>query len=147
MQYVDLFLYLFILLYWIQWDCLIKGMINDCSDYLSECNITLDKYLFRSVYFQVYIFFIYVFNRTSYPVTATVSVLNEGPVLFSCSGEVRWSDSFDDTSCIGRRCLANLLQFKNPCSDALLAPEIVFHLPCTADNLHYRLDHFFLATR
>ncbi|ROT73627.1 hypothetical protein C7M84_007953 [Penaeus vannamei] len=78
---------------------------------------------------------------------ATVSVLNEGPVLFSCSGEVRWSDSFDDTSCIGRRCLANLLQFKNPCSDALLAPEIVFHLPCTADNLHYRLDHFFLATR
>ncbi|XP_069953800.1 protein MMS22-like isoform X2 [Cherax quadricarinatus] len=80
-------------------------------------------------------------EKVSSPVT------NEGPLIFSCLGEVRWTDNFSNLSCIGRQALASILQYRNPCPTALHSPEVIFHLPCTADNLHFNLVHFFMAVR
>nr|XP_045584951.1 protein MMS22-like [Procambarus clarkii]XP_045584952.1 protein MMS22-like [Procambarus clarkii] len=78
---------------------------------------------------------------------ASLTVSNDGPMLFSCLGEVRWTDNFSEMSCIGRQALTSLLQYRNPCPTALLPPPVIYNLPCTADNLHFNLGHFFRAFR
>ncbi|XP_071548075.1 protein MMS22-like [Panulirus ornatus] len=72
---------------------------------------------------------------------------NDGPLLFSCLGEMRRSENLSDSSYMCQQTLATLLQYRNPCPSALLAPEVIFHLPCTADNIHFNLSHFFMALR
>ncbi|XP_042213133.1 protein MMS22-like isoform X2 [Homarus americanus] len=72
---------------------------------------------------------------------------NDGPLLFSCMGEVRWTENISNMSCVGQEVLAQLLRHINPCPTALLSSEVIFNLPCTQDNLHLNLAHFFTAVR
>ncbi|XP_068231721.1 protein MMS22-like isoform X2 [Palaemon carinicauda] len=71
--------------------------------------------------------------------------VNCGLLLFSCKGEARWTESFSDTSCIGRRALLHLIQQKNPSSS--ISSDYTFYLPSTADNVQCNLEHYFLCVR
>ncbi|KAK7085296.1 hypothetical protein SK128_004701, partial [Halocaridina rubra] len=66
-----------------------------------------------------------------------------GLILFSCKGEARWNETLSDTSCIGKKSLAYLLQNKCPTQPTFITPDVVFHLPCSADNISFHLDHYF----
>ncbi|KAG0722312.1 Protein MMS22-like [Chionoecetes opilio] len=72
----------------------------------------------------------------------------EEPEWFTCEGEVYWGSQVGRESCLGRGVLTKLLQRLDPCpSPATVPPKVVFHLPCTPDNLQLPLSHFFSALR
>ncbi|KAG0716880.1 Protein MMS22-like [Chionoecetes opilio] len=72
----------------------------------------------------------------------------EEPEWFTCEGEVYWGSQVGRESCLGRGVLTKLLQRLDPCpSPATVPPKVVFHLPCTPDNLQLHLSHFFSALR